>query len=101
MVISECRVRAEGRKRAEIDEAWRAVVFVFLQGMKKFPKYIPALYELASLASRYFPDLTATPKRQRKYERSGLLLKEEERTFRSLQKEEWRELHPPDLAAEA
>jgi len=53
------------------------------------------------LASANFPDLAATPKGPRRRSGSGLLLEEEEWTFRSLQEEEWRELRPPDPAVVA
>jgi hypothetical protein len=101
MIEADCRSRARGLKMAKTDEAQEAIITSCVKAMERFPLYEEALRRMILDASANFPDLTSTPEGRRKNSKSGLLLEEEERTFRSLQKEEWRELHPPEPAAEA
>jgi hypothetical protein len=101
MIESDCKVRAKGLRMARTDEAQQAIITSCVNAMKRFPLYQETLGRMILDASASFPDLTATPESRKRTSRSGLMIEEEERTSRQVEKGEWQELHPPRPAIEA
>jgi len=98
MIEADCRSRAKGLRMAKTDEAQQAIITSCVRAMEMFPLYGEALRKMILNASANFPDLTSSPDFRRKTSRSGLLLEEEERTFRSIEKEE--QQRPPSNPAD-
>jgi hypothetical protein len=98
MIEAECRVRARSLRVARTDEARQAVITCCVRAMERFPLYQETLRRMILDASACFPDLTSTPKGSKRKNKSSLMIEEEERTSRRVDKEEWQELHAPSAS---